>query len=63
MSQMTVADLRAAMTGVPDDTPVYFRRIAPICGNIEAAGAAALDEASAFGSVFPCIIIEPMQDE
>lgn len=61
--QMSVKDLRSAIKDLPDDLPVYFRRIAPFIGNIEEAGSANLDKFASFGSEYPCLIIEPMKDD
>lgn len=57
--QLTVKKLKHQIENMPDDMPVFFRRVAPICGNIEEANAAILSEYSFFGHVSPCIIIEP----
>lgn len=61
--QLTVKQLKEKIESLPDDLPIFFRRVAPICGNIESAGGANLDEYSFFGIVEPCLIIEPMRDE
>jgi len=61
--QMSVKDLRDAIKDLPGDLPVYFRRVAPITGNIEEAGSAHLDTFSSFGVVDQCLIIEPMKDD
>lgn len=60
--QLTVRQLKDAIESMPDDLPVFFRRIAPICGNIESAGKASLDEYSSFGIVERCLIIEPISN-
>ena len=60
---MNVGELRKAIENIPDDTPVFFRRIAPIAGNIEMAGSANIDTFSSFGVIQDCIIIEPVADE
>ncbi len=62
MNQLTVKKLKEQIEAMPDDMPVFFRRIAPICGTIEIAGVAKLDEFAFFGMVEPCVIIEPMSD-
>ena len=59
--QLTVKKLRSQIENLPDDMPVFFRRIAPICGNIEEASAAIPSQFSAFGIVYPCLIIEPFE--
>lgn len=59
--QMTAGDLREALSGVPSDLPIFFRRIAPICGNIEGAGRIKKDKYGFFGLSLPCLIIEPMK--
>ena len=46
-----------------DDLPIFFRRVSPICGNIEEANAAVLSQYAAFGVVNPCVIIEPFTEE
>ena len=61
--QMTVKQLRDALAGMADDLPVFFRRVTPICGNIEEAGSARVDRFGFFGQSLPCVIVEPMQDE
>lgn len=60
---MTVSDLLNAIKDLPGDLPVFFRRVAPVAGNIEEAGFANLDKFASFGVTFPCVIIEPMKDE
>lgn len=62
MPQLTVGDLKRALENIPDEHPVYFRRVAPICGNIEEAGSAELSEYAFFGQLYPCVIVEPMKD-
>lgn len=62
MTQLTVGDLKKALANIPDEHPVYFRRVALICGNIEEAGSVVLSEYGFFGRLFPCVIVEPMQD-
>ena len=61
--QLTVKQLKEKIESLPDNLPVFFRRIAPICGTIEAAYSANLDEYSFFGIVEPCLILEPSKDE
>jgi hypothetical protein len=61
--QMTVKALRAALDGLDDDLPVFFRRVAPVCGNIEEAGRVEVSTYAFFGIENPCAIIEPMADE
>lgn len=61
--QLTVKQLKEAIESLPDDLPVFFRRIAPLCGNIESAGDAKLDEYAFFGMTAPCLIIEPIGDD
>lgn len=63
MKQLTVKKLKEQIESMPDDMPVFFRRIAPLCGNIELAGIAKLDEYAFFGMVEPCVIIEPLSDD
>ena len=63
MKQLTIGELKKQIELIPDNTPVFFRRIAPLCGNIEQAGIAKLDEYSFFGIVEPCVIIEPQSDD
>lgn len=60
MTQLTVKELRQLIEGVGDDLPVFFRRVAPIAGNIEEAGTAIVVEYGFFGLSLPCLIIEPM---
>ena len=63
MPQLTVKDLKEAIAELDDKMPVFFRRVAPICGNIEGAYAANLDEYSFFGEVEKCLIIEPSKSD
>ena len=63
MSQLTVGDIRKLIDGVPDTHPAFFRRVAPICGNIEEVGKVSMSTYSTFGIVKPCVIFEPMSDE
>ncbi len=60
---MNVGDLRKAIENISDDIPVFFRRVAPITGNIEMAGSVNKDTFSSFGIVEDCLIIEPMVDD
>ena len=60
---MTIKQLKAAIRDMPDNLPVYFRRIAPFCGNIEEVGAVNEDKLSSFGKLYPCVIIEAEPDE
>lgn len=59
---MNIKQLKAAIANMPDEWDVYFRRVAPICGNIEYAGSINADKMSSFGVVHDCAIIEPMRD-
>jgi len=61
MAQMTVKDLRDSLSDKDDDLPVFFRRVAPIAGNIEEAGMCKKDTVSFFGVIEECVIIEPMK--
>ena len=61
--QLTVKSLRAALDGMPDDLPVFFERVLPICGSIEEAGAAVKDQYGSFGQVHPCVIIRPLYSQ
>jgi len=61
--QLKVKDLKKLLEDKPDDLPVYFRRIAPITGNIEEVGGCELSQVSFFGCVDECVIIEPMSDD
>ena len=61
--QMTVLDVKQAIEGKPDDLPVFFRRVAPICGGIEEAGSLEKSIYAAFGKEYPCLIMEPVEDE
>lgn len=63
MEQLTVKKLKEQIESMPDDMPVFFRRIAPVCGTIEIAGLAKLDEFAFFGMVEQCVIIEPLCDD
>jgi hypothetical protein len=60
--QLTIGRLKKQIAEIPDDLPVFFRRIAPICGNIEEASGAVLSQYSSWGNLNPCIIIEPFVD-
>lgn len=56
---MTVKDIRKALDGLDDELEIYFRRVAPLCGNIEGAYHLSKSHMSFFGQSFPCLIIEP----
>jgi len=60
---MTIKQLKATIANMPDEWPVYFRRIAPLCGNVEEAGTINADKYSSFGTLYPCAIIEPVKDD
>ena len=60
---MTIAQLKKAIVDMPDDWPVYFRRVAPLCGNIEEAGTVNADKYAFFGGLYDCAIIEPCRDD
>lgn len=60
---MTVKELKDHLADKPDDSEIFFRRIPPICGNIESAGAVVQSTYSLFGVVTPCVIIEPYSDK
>ncbi len=60
--QLTVGALKKALENIPDEHPVYFRRVAPVCGNIEGAYRAELSEYAFFGGLYPCVILEPAKD-
>jgi hypothetical protein len=60
---MTVKELKIALEGKPDDYEIFFRRVVPICGNIEAAGKVIQSTYQTFGIVVPCLIVEPYTDE
>lgn len=60
---MNVGELRNAIENLPNDMPVFFRRVAPVAGNIEKAGSANKDTFSSFGVVQDCLIIEPITDD
>lgn len=61
--QMTVAELRRELAELPDDLPVFFRAVAPVCGNIREAVSARRDTHGVFGKVLPCVIIETYSSE
>lgn len=63
MTQLKVGDIKKLIADMPDEYEVFFRRVAPICGNIEEAGRIEIGKYSTFGIVIPCVIIEPMADE
>ena len=60
---MTIKELKSAISEMPDDWTVYFRRVAPVCGNIEEAGSINADKSAFFGTEYPCAIIEPCKDD
>ena len=60
---MTVKELRQLLHDKPDDLEVFFRRVAPICGNIESVGKIEQTTFSTFGVEVPCIVIEPYPDK
>lgn len=59
---MNVKELRQAISDLPEDMEVMFRRIAPFCGNVESAGSAKVSTYGFFGESIPCVIIEPITD-
>jgi len=59
---MTIKELKLAIAKMPDEWPVYFRRVAPVLGNIEEAGSIRADRYAFFGSEYPCAIVEPFED-
>lgn len=61
-NDMLIKEFKKQIADLPDDLEVYFRRVAPICGNLEIAGVAKLSEVSFFGKAYPCLIIEPTDD-
>lgn len=61
--QITVGQLKAAIEQLDDSLPVFFRRVAPVCGNIEEAGQVMESTYGFFGKSLPCVIIGPMEDE
>ena len=61
--QLTVFMLKKQLENMDDDLPIFFRRVSPICGNIEEANAAVLSQYASFGFVNPCVIIEPFTEE
>jgi hypothetical protein len=63
---MNVAQLREALKYIPDHLEVFYRKTPPIfsnIGNIEPIGTINLDTYGAFGKTFPCVIIEPIQED
>jgi len=63
MTQMTVKDLKFAIADLDDKLEVFFRRVAPLTGNIEEAFSVELSEYAFFGQTVPCVILEPAKDE
>lgn len=60
---MNVGELRQVIVDVPDDVEVVFRRVAPVCGNVEVAGRAEMSTYGFFGTSVPCLILEPEEDD
>lgn len=60
---LTVKELKKQIANLPDDMEVYFRRVAPLCGNVEAAYSAELSEVAFFGKSYPCLILEPCKSD
>lgn len=60
---MTVKEFKLLLSDKPDNLEVFFRRVAPICGNIKSVGKVEQTTFSTFGIEIPCIIIEPYPDE
>lgn len=60
--QLTVGALKQQLEELDDKLPVFFRRVAPVAGNIEGAYTVESSEFSFFGVRIPCIIIEPAKD-
>lgn len=60
---LTTGELKKLLDRIPNNLPVFFRRVAPICGNIEEASSAILSNYSSFGIVNPCLIVEPFKED
>jgi len=63
MPQLSVGELKTILKELPDELPVYFRRISPIGGNIEEAYHVEPSTYACFGQALPCLIIEPASAE
>jgi len=63
MPQLTVGELKKRLEGMDDSLDVFFRRVAPICGNIEGAYHVDKSTYGFFGQTIDCVIIEPSSDE
>ena len=60
---MTVGELIQQLANIDPHTDVYFRRIAPIAGNIASVERVDEDHYSFFGVPIPCVILETFSDE
>jgi hypothetical protein len=60
---MKAGEIIKELEKVTPETEVFFRRIAPICGNIEAVGKVSQDKFSSWGFIDSCIIFEPYKDD
>jgi hypothetical protein len=58
-NQLTVGSLKTIIKDLPDDYLIFFRRVAPIAGNIESAYHAEVSTYGSFGVALHCVIIEP----
>lgn len=56
-SQFTAKTLRELLATKADDLPVFFERVAPVCGNIEQAYVVEESVYGFFGKEIPCLII------
>ncbi len=63
MEHMTIGDIKEAIKDLDDDLPVFFRRVPPVCGNIEELGQVVQDSYGFFGKSIPCVILEPMKED
>lgn len=54
---MNVKDLIDALQKLPPQNEVFFRRVPPICGNIESAEIVYESVYGSFGVTLPCVII------
>lgn len=59
LKQLTVGELKAQLSGMPDHLEVFIRAKSNPCGNIWEAGKADKSTYGFFTESIPCVIIEP----
>lgn len=60
---MTVGELIQQLANIDPNIDVYFRRVAPIAGNVASVERVEEDHYSFFGVPVPCVILETYGDD